>query len=233
VIDAAYFEHISQATVPPAEKRWVMWFLGNGEAYEFLLPEFQKMAQRGGVSVVAYNSRGVSRSVGHPHCSADLVEDARLIYQHLIESMGAQPRHILFYGHSIGGAIATILRAEFSPEGPIISERSFSTLAAAAQSVSSSLIRMLTGMKTKLPLFVVEGVLNALFKGRMNAAACWRHISGPKMIIYHERDEMIPHVSASLFCELKRCNELSSTRTMCLSDPVKQFSAHNSPISVS
>ena len=41
-IDAALFESPVQAAVLPAERRWVIWFLGNGEPKQLNAPEAVK-----------------------------------------------------------------------------------------------------------------------------------------------------------------------------------------------
>lgn len=58
---------------------------------------------------------------------------------HLVDTLGAQPEHVILFGHSIGGAVAAQLRAEHSPHGPLVVDRSFSSLATAAKSVCVNL----------------------------------------------------------------------------------------------
>ena len=38
-----YWVHPAQAVHPPEEQRWILWFLGNGEVYEMMMPDFESM----------------------------------------------------------------------------------------------------------------------------------------------------------------------------------------------
>jgi pimeloyl-ACP methyl ester carboxylesterase len=73
--------------------------------------------------------------------------------------LGALPEHVILFGHSIGGAVAAELRADHSPHGPLVVDRSFASLATAAKSVSSILAKSLLGFALKIPTFVRGSVL--------------------------------------------------------------------------
>ena len=45
-IDAAYFDNPAQSSLQPHERRWIIWFLGNGELYEMMIPDLEKLASR-------------------------------------------------------------------------------------------------------------------------------------------------------------------------------------------
>jgi len=197
-IDAAYYENPAQAQVRPEERRWIMWFLGNGECYEMMLHDFQSLASFSGMNILVFNYRGVNHSEGRLVQAWDLVEDGRLCLDHLVDTLGAQPEHVILFGHSIGGAVAAQLRAEHSPHGPLVVDRSFSSLATAAKSVFSVLSKSLLGFALKIPTFVIIGLLNSVFKGKMDAVEAWNGIKGSRMVIYHLEDAVISYDPASL-----------------------------------
>eukprot|EP00048_Salpingoeca_helianthica_P003546 m.68346 g.68346 ORF g.68346 m.68346 type:complete len:479 (+) comp12765_c0_seq1:783-2219(+) len=203
-LDAAYLRHPAQRELPATQQRWVLYFLGNGELFEFMLPELQVFAARSGLNIFVFNFRGVGYSSGHPHCAEDLVHDGVLAFEHLTGVLGARPEHILLFGHSLGGAIAPLVRAETSPQGPIVSERSFSSIGAAARAVLANLCKSITGFSLPLPVFLVQGLLNSVFKGHLDVLTAWATITGPKLIIYHTADVIIPYRQASLHHALSR-----------------------------
>ena len=102
-----------------------------------------------GVSFLAFNYRGVARSMGTLETSDDLVTDGAAAIDYLLRQ-GVSSKNISFYfvhsffsfaswtnyywhskillhGHSMGGAVATKIRAMY-PDGPIINDRSFKSL---------------------------------------------------------------------------------------------------------
>ena len=230
VIDAAYLRHPDQHVLPPAQQRWVLWFNGNGELFEFLLPELQVFAARSGLNMFAFNFRGVGYSSGQPHSAEDLVADGILCLRYITDVLGARPEHVLLFGHSLGGAIAPLVRADTSPTAPVVSERSFCSLAAAAQSVLGVVIHAVTGFAVNLPQTLVQGLLNSVFKGHMNVVAAWRAITGARLIIYTTRDTIIPYKSASLHQAVTR-DPGTDAQSISLS-AVGNLDPHNTPLQV-
>ena len=131
-IDAAHYMPPSQASLPPAQRRWVVYLGGNGELYELLLEEMFNVARDSGLGVFLFNFRGVSHSEGEVHDASDLVVDCLTVLEYMQDHLGALPNNVLLYGHSIGGAVATLARAVHSPSGPLLSDRSFCSFDAAA-----------------------------------------------------------------------------------------------------
>eukprot|EP00053_Salpingoeca_punica_P011050 m.99009 g.99009 ORF g.99009 m.99009 type:complete len:599 (+) comp15572_c0_seq1:237-2033(+) len=228
-IDAAYLVHPAQAELVPAQQRWVLWFLGNGELYEFLIPELQTFAAVSGLNVMAFNFRGVGHSEGQPSTASDLVNDGRVVLEYLCTELGARPNHVLFFGHSLGGAVAALLRCDSSPDGPIVNERSFSTLGAAAQAVLAIVVKSFTGTKLRLPVSLVQGLLNSVFKGRLDVVSAWQRIAGPKLVVYHDLDELIVYRDASLHAALQKHGLLANTRSILLSN-LGKADYHNCPL---
>lgn len=136
-LDAAHYLPPSQASLPPAQRRWVVYLGGNGELYELLLEEMYNVARDSGLGVFLFNFRGVSHSEGEVRDATDLVVDCLVVLEYMQDHLGALPNNILLYGHSIGGAVATIARAVHSPSGPLLSDRSFASFGGAAHGMES------------------------------------------------------------------------------------------------
>ncbi len=98
----------------PAQQAWVVWLLGNGEVYEFALDAYIQFAKDVGANMFMFNYRGVALSQGTLWQASDLIADTKVVYDYLIDSLGAKDENILFMGHSIGGAAASCFRGTIS-----------------------------------------------------------------------------------------------------------------------
>lgn len=107
--------------------RWVVWFLGNGARYEECHQEMEEYAQHLGVSVCAFNYRGVGRSSGLAWTFGDLVTDGKLVLQALCERKQLKASDVLLHGHSLGGAVSSLVRVA-NPGAVLINDRSFGAL---------------------------------------------------------------------------------------------------------
>lgn len=125
-IDAMTLRHPEHLHVPIAQTKWMIWFNPNGAAYEELIEFLERYAARLHVSLLAFNYRGVARSQGMPQVAEDLVTDGLAAMDYLLKQ-GVESKNILLHGHSMGGAVASKVRALY-PDGPIISDRSFRSL---------------------------------------------------------------------------------------------------------
>ena len=137
------------------------------------------MSARAGLNVFAFNYRGVGYSTGFPHSAEDLVQDGLSCLTYLTSSLSARHEHVLLFGHSLGGAIAPLVRAESPAPGPVVSERSFCSLGAAAKSVLTSVLHSITGLNIPLPVALVQGLLNSVFKGHLDVVAALRQGQWP------------------------------------------------------
>eukprot|EP00049_Salpingoeca_infusionum_P002007 m.52809 g.52809 ORF g.52809 m.52809 type:complete len:488 (+) comp11338_c0_seq1:174-1637(+) len=230
LIDCAYIEHPDQVALNARDKRWILYLLGNGEVYEFMVPELQQLCMHLGVNVFAFNYRGVAHSDGVLSCTSDLVEDCVLCLDYLQQKMGADPNKILVFGHSIGGAIGTVARAAHSPSGPVLNDRSFSTIGKAAQGVLRLFLSDF-GFDAYLPLCVVRGLLASVFKGRLDATESCKKITGTRIIVYHTGDHMIPYTVSGLHYDLKESKALQDGVVSIELGSVSGNDFHNIPLS--
>ena len=129
-LDAVAWEN---RAAPPSKGRWVVWLCANGFCYESMLPFLQHYALALDASFLAFAYRAVGDSqLVLPADFSDLVLDARAVLDHLY-ARGVAPDRILLHGHSLGGAVAAAASsacASFS--GPLVNDRSFSSLSPVA-----------------------------------------------------------------------------------------------------
>jgi len=69
---------------------------------------------------------------------------------------GVKSKNVLIHGHSLGGAVGACLRSRY-PDGPFISDRSFSSLPAVVKAIlkASDGLRIFTGLSLGVYTFVV------------------------------------------------------------------------------
>jgi hypothetical protein len=160
---------------PPCDQRWIFWCCGNGEHYEELLEFGQKYSQEVGTHILLFNYRGIGASSGYPRVSQDLVDDGVACFKFLINK-GIDPKNILIHGRSLGGGTGIQVRS-YWPEGPFLSERSFTSASMMAQETYGSLFKRLV----------------FLGNWEFDSVKAWKKITGTKIVIYHQGDLIIPY----------------------------------------
>mmetsp|Transcript_24146 Transcript_24146/g.63002 ORF Transcript_24146/g.63002 Transcript_24146/m.63002 type:complete len:482 (+) Transcript_24146:125-1570(+) len=232
-IDGAFRIHSKQAQLAPEDQRWILWFLGNGEVFELMMPDFQAFAEETGMNIFLFNYRGVSHSTGRLEQAWDLVEDGRVCLNYITTKLKARVDYVLLLGHSIGGAVAAQLRADHSPEGPLLIDRTFSSLHAAAASVFRQLCKAIIGFEIKrIPQFVIAGLLSSVFAGSMDVVTAWRNVTGQRLILYHLEDSIIRYKTASIHAALvdRKAVEDSEAIKLGLDGAAGQNNHHNLPL---
>ena len=102
----------------PKSGRWVVYFHGNAGNLAVRAQRFDRLLDRGyGVVAMAY--RGSSGSGGAP-TEAAIQADSRMLHQSLRQLIGRNPRRVIYYGESLGTAVATDLAATYPPDGLIL-----------------------------------------------------------------------------------------------------------------
>lgn len=179
-LDALELIHQSQKNISPDKQKWILIFNSNGDLYEYTIGTMAAYGCNVGANILLFNYRGVGSSTGTPHHPNDLLIDGETCVLYLT-SKGVKPENILLRGRSLGGAVAAQVRALY-PEGPIIHDRSFSTL--------NKTIHAKYG---KLAANLVKEA-----KWKMDTTQVWDTIKGDKVVVYHPKDQMISHQKASL-----------------------------------
>ena len=228
-IDAAFWLNPMQQAVP-ARQAWILFFLANAAVYEFGFEEYAALGNEIGANVFVFNYRGVSHSRGTIIKCSDLVDDGLLCLNYLTTHLGAKHENILFFGRSIGGGVAAVLRARHSPSGPILSDRSFSSIGDAATSVVKLAMTSFLDVKFGLPKFIVQGIGSAIVKFDLDAVTEWPLITGLKLILYHTDDAIINYDIASLHKALETKYGSGYGESIRLETTKQIQDAHNVPL---
>ena len=112
-INLAEFNSIKQTK---QAKKLIVFTVGNSDGYEREFELFLKMARSfPKVQIAAFNFRNVYASTGRATCEQDWIDDAKSV-AYYYRSQGFKNKNILFCGHSLGGAISTMMAAQLYEE---------------------------------------------------------------------------------------------------------------------
>jgi pimeloyl-ACP methyl ester carboxylesterase len=154
-----------------------LFFSGNGGNRSYRLSEAEILTQAGS-DVFLFDYRGYGDNSGTPS-EAALTADARAVWDHAVTERRVEPRKIVLYGESLGGAVATRLASEKcqagSPPAGLILRSTFSTLADAARH-----------------LFPVLPV-NMLLQERYASLEWIGKVTCPILMLHGVRDLVVPH----------------------------------------
>eukprot|EP00300_Choanocystis_sp_HF-7_P001884 c11495_g1_i1.p1 GENE.c11495_g1_i1~~c11495_g1_i1.p1 ORF type:complete len:585 (-),score=79.09 c11495_g1_i1:96-1703(-) len=197
--------------------RYVLMFNGNNQAYEFKDDDIRMFVRRG-YSVLAFNYRGVGASQGRVTRDG-LLLDGEAWYQYLVCHRKVPNSKICLYGTSLGASFASILAAAH-PGVVLVNDRSFSSLATEVVHAGPYIF----GYETpSLRRSVLGTLLRALvcFGGwDLPVASVWPSIRGPKCIIHHSKDLVIPE-PARLITALTSPKRSSSPLSLRFASPLK------------
>ena len=182
-----YIKH-KDADTPGAKV--ILAFGGNGEPYRFgsVTNWMQEMLCESETphSFLMIDPRGVFKSTGKP-TQDGLVLDADTLYQYA-KNLGYDENDIILYGHSMGGAIATHLKAlHTDSNAPLILSRTFSSLSKVSEHISNQLPLM--------PTRLVKWILRNL-GWKFDNVEQLSKIKSPVHIFNHERDWVIPEFAS-------------------------------------
>lgn len=125
-----------------------------------------------GLEVVIFDYRGYGRSEGRPR-EAGLHRDARAAAAWLQESLGADPARTIYFGRSLGGALAASA-ARFHPPALLILESTFTSAREAAADL--------------YPLYPSRWLTRLEY----STAEYLGQVEAPVLIIHSPDDEIIP-----------------------------------------
>lgn len=132
VLDTLEAQPRWQANVPPECKKYIINFLNNGSFYEdpARLAEMREDAIELGCNVISFNYRGVGNSTSCLRSKDNLLTDGIAQVQRLLDN-GVSPQNITLKGHSLGGAVASLVALHFHDTNRpvnIFNDRSFSSV---------------------------------------------------------------------------------------------------------
>jgi fermentation-respiration switch protein FrsA (DUF1100 family) len=170
--------------VPGCGEVTLLWFHGNTGNVGHRLENLRQLHQRLGISVFLFDYRGYGRSAGTP--SEDgLYRDAEAALAYLRARPDVRDDRIVYFGRSLGGAVAVDLASRNSPHGLI--------LEAAFPSVDF----MARHAYPFLPSWLVRIVLRARFDSISKITS----VTAPVLMVHGERDSTVPVEAARKLLE--------------------------------
>ena len=155
-----------------------LWLHGNGGNISHRVEELAMIRHRLGVNVFIFDYQGYGRSEGKP-TEEGTYQDARAALEHLEKHTGVAPDKIVYFGRSLGSAVAVNLAVEHPPLGLVL------------VSPFSSVEDMARVSYPFLPL-------GWLTRGRYNSMARIGLVKRPVLIIHGELDNLVPVAQAKL-----------------------------------
>ena len=155
----------------PGEITW-LWFHGNAGNISHRLENLLLVHQRLGVNVLLFDYRGYGRSSGRPS-EKGTYRDAEAALKYLRSRPDIDSRKIVFFGRSVGCAVAVELATRHEPYGLIL-ESPFTSLADMA--------------KRAFPFLPV----GFLVRGKYDSVSRINHISAPLLVLHGDRDDIVP-----------------------------------------
>lgn len=129
--DGSKLDTVELSPIVKHPKEYVIYGWGRNNHYEMFLPRLAADAINMNKKVITFNYRNVGDSKGSVTCEHDLVSDYSFQIKRLL-AQGVKPEQIKCYGHSLGGAVATIAVHELHRQGTkglkLFNDRSFGNL---------------------------------------------------------------------------------------------------------
>jgi len=182
----------------PGAKRWAIFFNANAMLVQSALEAHERFAKEMNCNLVSFNYRGCGGSTGLPRTGEDLVTDGAAVLRHVANHFAVDPNCILLYGSSLGGCVATLVRAlpEFRT-GPLLVDRSFSTVADAAMCLVTKALKSPSRKNAEwyaewVCEIVVLPVMDLTGWSMLAPSECMGQISGTKVLTNHLGDGVLP-----------------------------------------
>lgn len=163
-IDGYFFRH-------PEAQKTVIFFHGNGGNLTSNLGRIEALRTMG-QNVAIFDYRGYGESTGRIKKESDLYADAEAVYKHILDKYSLNDEAVVFWGQSLGGAIA-IEMALRHPVSKLVIESSF------------------TSVRANTPPIFQYSVPPFLVKYKFDSLAKVPRLSIPVLIIHSTEDEMI------------------------------------------
>lgn len=155
-----------------SDQTW-LWFHGNGGNLSTRVGQLARAHWLLGVNQFIFDYRGYGYSQGYPSERGTYL-DARAALEYLRTRPGIDPDHIVYFGHSLGAAVAIELAVDHPPAGM-------------ALVAPFSSIKDMAGLVLPLPL------AGWLVRGHYNSMRRIGKVRAPLLVLHGELDEIVPH----------------------------------------
>ncbi len=167
-----WFLPAPEAVAGPDTQTW-LWFHGNGGNLSTRISQLERAHHLLGVHQFIFDYRGYGRSEGKPSEQGTYL-DARAALHYLEQRPDVDPNQIVFFGHSLGAAVAIELAVSHPPAGM-------------ALIAPFSSIRDMAKLALPLPL------AGWIVRNHYNSLAAIPKVRAPLIILHGELDEIVPH----------------------------------------
>ena len=161
------------AEIASTETQAWLWFHGNGGNLGTRVSQLERAHHLLGVHQFIFDYRGYGRSEGIPS-ELGTYRDARAALRYLAERPDIDADRIVYFGHSLGAAVAIELAASHAPAGMAL-VAPFSSIRDMA--------------KLALPLPIVGWAV----RNHYNSVALISGVHTPLVILHGELDDIVPH----------------------------------------
>ena len=158
--------------VGPNTQTW-LWFHGNGGNLGTRVGQLARAHHLLGVHQFIFDYRGYGNSEGHPTEHGTYL-DARAALEYLRGRPGINPDRIVYFGHSLGAAVAIELAAKHPPAG-------------------MALIAPFSSIKDMSRLVLPVPLAGWLVHGHYNSMKRIGRVQTPLLVLHGELDEIVPH----------------------------------------
>lgn len=155
----------------PGDVTW-LWFHGNAGNVSHRLENLRMARESLGVNILLFDYRGYGRSSGRPSVEGTY-RDAEAAFQYLSSRSDIDPQKIVFFGRSMGCAVAVDLATRHEPHGLVL-ESPFTSLA---------------DMTKKAFPFLPAGFL---VRDKYDSVSRIKRISAPVIFLHGDRDDIVP-----------------------------------------
>jgi fermentation-respiration switch protein FrsA (DUF1100 family) len=156
----------------PNTQTW-LWFHGNGGNLGTRVGQLERAHHLLGVNQFIFDYRGYGNSEGHPSERGTYI-DARAALNYLKHREGTNPERIVYFGHSLGAAVAVELAADHPPMGI--------ALVAPFSSIGD-----MAGLTVPFPL------VGWLVRGHYDSVKHIPKVHAPLLLLHGQLDEIVPH----------------------------------------
>lgn len=157
--------------IPGARPMTLLWCHGNAGNISHRLDNIREIHHRLGIGVFIFDYRGYGRSDGSP-TEAGLYLDARAARDALVRSLSVPSPQIVYFGRSLGAAVALDLALAHPPSGMILESPFLSVRTMANRTVPGS---------------------GFLLKTRFDSLEKIGRLRTPLLVLHGNSDEVVPH----------------------------------------
>ena len=158
--------------VPASSPMTLVWFHGNAGNIGHRVENLKLLHEQLGISIFLFDYRGYGKSQGSPS-EEGLYRDADAALRYVMARPDVQLERLVYFGRSLGAAVAVDLATKHAPCGLIL-EGPFPSVPFMARHA--------------YPFIPVWPFLHSQF----NAETKLRNVSSPLLVLYAERDGIVP-----------------------------------------